>query len=462
MHATRMTVRPMTDKPANGVDASTEAARFRLLYDLGCAFSSRLQLDDVVAVVIAKCREVLGADAASILLHDVEHNQLYFPYTAELDPTVAARLREIRFPADHGIAGAVLRSGRPLHVPDVTTEARFYSGVDRRTGTVTRNLLCVPLRSQRGTIGVIEVMNRRGGGAFTADDLAFLDALAGTIAVALDNARMYAQLKEQVVTLERAVREHNELLALRRELDIARSIQQSIVPRAFPQRTDMALFADMLPAEEVGGDFYDFFFVDADHLGVVIGDVSGKGVPAALFMAVTRTLLRATALTGARPSECLLRVNSLLIQENTAEMFVTVFYGIVNLRAGTLEYSNGGHNPPYLLRAGGRVEALHTGGTVLGMLEDVRFDDRTVTLGPGDGVFLYTDGITEAMDVEGNLFADHRLQDLLADTKGASPEDVIRAVIDAVTCYSGAAEQSDDVTALAVRVGPNMGTSGEV
>jgi len=411
-----------------------------------------LQLDEVVAVVITKCREVLGAEAASILLFDPERNELYFPYTAEVDAAAAARLREFRFPADRGIAGAVLRDGEPLCVPDVLADTRFYSGVDRRTGAHTRNLLCAPLRSQRGTIGVIEVMNRRGG-TFSTDDLAFLDALAGTIAVALENARMYSELKQQVAVLERAVREHNELLALRRELDIARSIQQAIVPRTFPERPDVMLFADMVPAQEVGGDFYDFFFVAPDRLGLVIGDVSGKGVPAALFMAVTRTLLRSTALTGLSPVECLRRVNALLIPENTEQFFVTVFYGVVDLASGVLHYGNGGHNPPYLLRDG-NVEALpRTAGTVLGMLEEVRFDPATTNLRPGDGLFLYTDGITEAMDPEGDLFTERRLQAALARATSEAPEPVVRSIVEEVRRYSDGAEQADDITAMAVRIG---------
>lgn len=444
----------MSEASANAVGGSTDTTRLRLLYDLGCAFAAQVELDDLVAVVITKCREVLDAEAAAVLLHDPQRHELYFPYVADENAAVAARLRDLRFPDDRGIAGAVLHSGESLRIADAAADARFYGGVDRRTGLVTRNLLCAPLRSRQGTIGVIQILNRRGETSFSADDLAFLDALAGSIAVAIENAHLYAQLKEQVAVLERAVLEHNELLALHRELDIARGIQQSIVPRAFPERTDLSIFADMLPAQEVGGDFYDFFFVDTEHLGVVIGDVSGKGVPAALFMAVTRTLLRSTALAGTPPGECLRRVNALLIPENTAEMFVTVFYAILNLRTGTLEYSNGGHNPPYLLRVDGTVEALQrTGGTVLGVLDDVRFTAKTATLRPGDGIFLYTDGVTEAMDAAGNLFTDRRLQATLAQVKGSTPEEVIHCVVEAVKRYCDNAAQSDDLTALAVRVG---------
>ncbi len=432
--------------------AGMDPTRSRLLYDLGCAFAAQVRLDDLVGVVLAKCREVLDAESASILLYDPEHNELFFPYVAEKDAAAAACLLALRFPADRGIAGAVLRSGEPVRIADTASDERFYSGVDRRTGQTTRNLLCAPLRSRQGPIGVIQVLNSRGDAGFSAGDLVFLDALAGSIAVAIENARLYAQLTEQVAALERAVREHNELLALRRELDIARSIQQSIVPRAFPQRTDVQVFGDMLPAQEVGGDFYDFFFLDEQRLGVVIGDVSGKGIPAALFMAVTRTLLRATALAGAAPDECLRRVNELLIPENTAEMFVTVFYGIVHLGTGILEYGNGGHNLPYLLRADGTAEVLErVGGTVLGVLDGVRFGSNSVTLGRGDGLFLYTDGITEAMDADGNLFDDERLQAALARVADASPEAVVPFVIEAVKSYCGDTAQSDDITALALR-----------
>ncbi len=443
----------MAEEGVNTAVDGSETTHLRLLYDLGCAFAAQVKLDELSALVLRKCREVLGAEGAAILLLDPERHELYFPYVADADPEVTARLLSLRFPADRGIAGAVLRNGRPLKVDDVSNDPRFYGGIDRRTGLVTRNLLCAPLRSRQGTIGVVQVLNRRGDRSFSADDLAFLDALAGSIAVAIENARLYAQLTEQVAVLERAVREHNELLALRRELDIARNIQQSIVPRVFPDRTDLRIFADMLPAQEVGGDFYDFFFVDADRLGIVIGDVSGKGVPAALFMAVTRTLLRSTALSGAPPDECLRRVNALLIPENTAEMFATVFYGVVNLRTGVLEYCNGGHNPPYLLRGDGTVEALQrTRGTVLGVLDDVRFVAQTARLRPGDGIFLYTDGVTEAMDAAGNLFTDRRLQTILVEVRGGTPEAVIHSVVDAVKRYCNNAAQSDDLTALAVRI----------
>jgi len=432
-----------------------DAARLRLLYELGCAFAARIDLDELSAFIVQKCREVLDAEGAAILLCDRERNELYFPYVADVDAGAGARVRSLRFPADRGIAGAVLRDGRPLRIDDAANDPRFYGGVDRESGVTTRALLCAPLRTHQGTIGVVQVLNPRSGGCFSDDQLAFLDALAGSVAVAIDNARMYAQLKEQFLALQQAMHEHEQLLAIRRELDIARSIQQSILPQTFPpfpQRTDLDVFAQMSPAREVGGDFYDFFLLDAARLGFVVGDVSGKGVPAALFMAVSRTLLKSIALTSTPPDECLRRVNTLLCLDNSAEMFVSVFYGILDTRTGQMTYSNGGHNPPYLLRRDSPVEVLEgTGGTVLGVLDDIRCAARTVTLQPGEGVFLYSDGVTEAMDTDGQLFSDARLRTVLQAGNAASSEALVRAVIEAVIHYANGAPQSDDITALAIR-----------
>ena len=258
----------------------------------------------------------------------------------------------------------------------------------------------------------------------------------------------------QLNVLKAAVHDHDQLQAIRHELDVAATIQQSILPRTFPpfpERDDFVLFAEMIPAREVGGDFYDFFLIDPDHLGFVIADVSGKGVPAAIFMAICRTLLKSTALQGLPPGTCLERVNHLLGLDNSSEMFVTVFYGIMDSRTGALEYANGGHNPPYLVRRGSTVEILEgTGGMALGAMPEVTYRAKQTALDHGDTIFLYTDGITEAMDVGGNLFSDQRLHTCLERLNGAPPEPMIRDVVRAVQAHAAEAPQSDDITALAI------------
>ena len=278
------------------------------------------------------------------------------------------------------------------------------------------------------------------------------------------------------ITLDRTIREavaqkeaaadRERLLALQKELDVAREIQESIVPREFPpfpEREDVAIHASMLPAKEVGGDFFDFFLIDRDRIGFAIGDVSGKGVPAALFMAVSRTLLRATASRGFAPDECMQQVNQTLHQESISSMFVTCFYGVLNTRTGEIHCSNGGHNPPYILRADGRVEAVEVfGGLILGAFRHAAYEKREIGLQPGDCIFLYTDGITEAMNPDGEQFTSERLVESLKSVNGSAVEEIVRKVIENVRRFTAGAAQSDDMTILAIRYsGRNGHTRGQ-
>jgi Nif-specific regulatory protein len=180
---------------------SADGERFRLLYDLGCAFVAKTDLAELVPFVIAKCREALDAESASVLLLDRERNEFYFPYVSDENAKVAGVLAQLRVPADRGIAGAALSSGKPLVVADAQNDPRFYRNVDTETGAVTRNLIAVPLTSGHGVIGVLEVLNRRGGLAFGPDDLSLLEAVSGSVAIAIDNARLYEQLRSSEATL---------------------------------------------------------------------------------------------------------------------------------------------------------------------------------------------------------------------------------------------------------------------
>jgi serine phosphatase RsbU (regulator of sigma subunit) len=426
-----------------------------LLYELCCAFAERTELDELVPLVLAKCRESLDAEGASLLMLDAARAELYFPYVATEDAAAAEHLREMRFPADSGIAGAVLQDGRAIRIDDVASDPRFFRGVDRRTGASTRAMLSAPLRGRTGAIGVLQAINPLHGGSFTEEDLAFFEALAAGVSIALENAGFYRQLRDQVARLEKAVEEHNELLALRRELQIARDIQQSIIPRVFPAwpaRTDFEIFASMLMASELGGDFYDFFLLDDDHLAVVIGDVVGKGVPAALFMAVTRTLLRSAAMTKLSPAACLAQVNRLLCLENDQGMFVTLFYGILDTSCGEFAYANAGHNPPWLLRPGAAPQAFAaTGDLVLGGLDIASYREHRVQLAPGDGILLFTDGVTEGMNTSECVYSDARLAALLGEAGDLSSAKLVAEVVASVQQHGAGRHQSDDMTVMALR-----------
>lgn len=271
------------------------------------------------------------------------------------------------------------------------------------------------------------------------------------------------QLEQANLTLERRVIERTEELRqtmtekerIASELRIASQIQASILPRTFPpfpEREDFEIYAATLPAREMGGDFYDFFLIDPGRLGIVIADVSGKGVPAAIFMAVTRSLLKATALTAAGPAECLRHVNGLLCPDNQSMMFTTVFYGILDTTTGDLAYSSAGHQLPYVLYTSGRVEPLQpTSGMGLGVFEEARFETKRARLSPGDRLLLYTDGISEAMDAGDRMFSERRLREFLEQAPAGSPTEMIEGLISRVRRFKGDANQSDDITVLALR-----------
>ena len=260
---------------------------------------------------------------------------------------------------------------------------------------------------------------------------------------------------EEIKLIRKSMEEHHELLSIQHDLQTAREIQQAILPMdfpAFPHRKDLDIYASMVPAKQVGGDFYDFFMIDNNRLGFVIGDVSGKGIPAAIFMAVSRTLIRATGLKGISVEECIDYANQLLCSESSSCMFVTVFYGILHSDTGEIVYVNGGHNPPYLIRTDGSIEQTElTGGTILGFVEDERFKSKKIQLQPGDKLFLYTDGVTEAFNKDGEEFGDQRLVELLKGHAKTSLEELVGQTNKEVQSFSKGVPQSDDITLLTIQ-----------
>lgn len=254
----------------------------------------------------------------------------------------------------------------------------------------------------------------------------------------------------------RALREsESRLTRLENELNLARAIQQSILPTSFalPTHPEIELHARMEPAAMVGGDFYDFFFLDKEHLALVIADVSGKGIPAAFFMAISRTLIRSTATRGASPMDCMSTVNKALAIDNPKQMFVTAFYGVLNVVTGEFRYCNAGHNPP-LVRTGGASWSFLPdtgGGLVLGLMEDAEYAQATAQLSPGDMILLYTDGVTESMNPAHELFGEKRLAQMLGLNLAQDPALVIGNLFTELSAYAEGAPPRDDITSLAVQ-----------
>lgn len=274
-----------------------------------------------------------------------------------------------------------------------------------------------------------------------------LEDLDGSIRKAID----------EIAYIRKSEKEHSQLESLKNDLAIAGEIQRAILPNRFPPFPELAetvdLFASMIPAKDVGGDFYDLFQVDENRFGFVIADVSGKGIPASLFMAVSRTLLRATGLRGVSSAECINYVNKLLCKESLDAMFVTAFYGIYDCRDGAIDYTNAGHTPPYILRHDRSVEGVDMETNfVMGVFDDFLYAPGRLTLETGDVVVLYTDGVTEAFNTQGEQFSDSGLvRTLEALPDSATAKELAEKIVDSVYAHAGEQPQSDDITLLVIK-----------
>ena len=282
---------------------------------------------------------------------------------------------------------------------------------------------------------------------------------------AFDFATKPIDLDDLSVTIEKAIaqinyvhemqKEHTQLESLKGDLAVAGEIQQAILPRIFPPFPDKAdkldIAASMTPAKDVGGDFYDFFRIDNDRIGFLIADVSGKGVPAAIFMAVSRTLIRATGIRGGSPADCIGYSNKLLSDESVDCMFVTVFYGIMKVTTGEVTYCNAGHNPPYIIKGTGEVKALDMSqDPMVGAISGIDYHDCQLQLDKGDALVMFTDGVTEAMNTANEEFGEARLEATLSKTFSKC-QDMVEAIKTDVAGFVDGAEQSDDITVLALK-----------
>lgn len=261
---------------------------------------------------------------------------------------------------------------------------------------------------------------------------------------------------EQIDYIKKSQQEHTQLESLKTDLAVAGEIQQAILPRVFPPFPELAgdidLAASMTPAKDVGGDFYDFFRIDQNRIGIVMADVSGKGIPAAIFMAVSRTLIRTVGLQYYAPGKCLTKSNELLANESVDCMFVTVFYGIYHIDSGELEYCNGGHNSPFLLHANGLSEMLPVSrNPIVGAIEGLDFKDDSIQLEVGDTLVLYTDGVNEATNSSFEEYGDDRMAETLTALNGKSCKEIVDGQLESVRAFAGEAEQSDDITILALK-----------
>ena len=409
---------------------SLKVKRLSTLIEVNELISSSLEIDTILENVMTISKKVMNADASSLMRVDEKTNELIYQVA---QGSVGEQLKkEVRLKMGQGIAGTVAQEGTPLLLEDAYSHPKFFRGNDEATGYRTRSMITVPLKVGNRVTGVAQVINRLDGKPFDQDDLELFLSLSSMAAIALENAKMHQSLMEK----QRLVK----------DMEFARTVQESFLPQAAPDVQSYRFSAHYTPALEVGGDFYDFIHLDKKRTGIVIGDVSGKGVPAALYMAKLGSDMRTLAFTERSPADALMKLNDLLAERSRRGMFATLLYLELDATTGKMVLCNAGHLPPVIKKVDGTlVKLAAAGGAPLGMMAGMRYGQETAALERGDTVVLYTDGIVEAMNAKEELYGYERFEALLKKA-AAHPGALKDAIIGDVNRFTGLSPQHDDMT----------------
>jgi sigma-B regulation protein RsbU (phosphoserine phosphatase) len=423
-----------TTAPAAGLSVTD---KLRLLLEITKKISRSLNVEEVLALVMDTLDSLLPYDAAGIYIirrdpHISEGgtHTLFFHAEAvrgyDLD-----ELMELRLKAGEGLIGHVAASGETVVVPDVRQDPRYVNA--RRE---TRSEMVAPIFSNDEVIGVFDLESDQVN-TYTEDDKQVLQLLASQVAIIVEKAMLH----DQVVEKKR----------LEAQLEVARHVQLSLLPPRDPVVEGFDISAYNFSTEEVSGDYYDFVKLYEDQLGLVIADVSGKGIPASLLMAFLRASLRAAIHIGYAPHVAMGKVNYLLWETIEPHQYVTAFYGMLDATNRTLAFVNAGHNPPLLLSPDGGVRVIERGGLPLGMFRDTRYYEYYLPIEPGQILLLYTDGATEANSPDGEEYGRERLVAAVSAARDRTARDMIDFIYNDVFEWSGGRGAGDDVTFVVIK-----------
>ena len=434
-------------EPAVEKSATTAIGDLRqitaLLEGLRALGSGRV-LDDVLSLVLDSAIEVSGAERGFIMLAAAD-GELEFKMGRGRG---RHPLSGGSFATSRKIPDEVFRTGEPRLVADLL-DGEF---ANVHMGTVAlgiRNVLCVPLKLVRyldiaeaadveRRIGVLYLDSREKGLLMSSSTRTALETFATEAAVAIENARLYRE------TMEKA--------RMEQEMRIAAEIQQALLPKIGRAGAYFKAAAASLPCRSIGGDFYDYVDLPDGSLGFALGDVAGKGPPAALLSAMMQGMFAAQAASSEGPAQAITRVNLALYRRGIESRFVTLMYGAL-AQDGSLTYSNAGHNPPLVIGAGGSLRRLECGGPIVGLFEAAAFEQETITLNPGDWLVVFSDGVCEALSASGDEYGEDRIVEVVRGNAGAAPQQLLEALFADVKEFARGAAQSDDITAMVLRYG---------
>jgi sigma-B regulation protein RsbU (phosphoserine phosphatase) len=403
-----------------------------ILNEIAVAINSALSLDHILESIVQKCTKHLHVEQVAVLLLDEKVEEKPFQTMIRGWDTTADSLP---YRLDTQLTGWMLKNKAPLLINDFEKDNRFQTPPGKTP--LVHSLLSVPLLAKNRMIGLIIVFNKKTGPGFSKEDQRLLSIIASQSAQVIENARL--------------LKEEQELLKVQQELRLAYDIQANLLPKEPPEIKGYEIFGKSIPAKVVGGDYFDFIPIDDFRTAFCLGDISGKGMPAALLMSNLQASVRGQSILNATAAQCVASCNTMLFHNTPPEKFSTFFFGILDTKTQQMTYVNAGHNFPFLFSAGQEPRQMEEGDIVLGIMETFPFKEQQISFKPGDIFVLYSDGITEAICKDGTEFGEPRLASVIAGNMNASAEELTDKIIEAVNQHTSDCIQYDDMTLVIIK-----------
>lgn len=405
-----------------------------ILNEIAVAIGSSMSLEDVVDLIVKKCVKHLHVEQTAVMLLESEDEEKPF-HTMVRKADRTSMILSYRL--DSQLSGWMLKYKKPLLVQDFPNDERFICPDEEDCDI--QSLIGTPLILKGRMIGILICFNKKTEGGFTEEDQRLLSIIAGQSAQVIENARLYE--------------EEQNLIRMQQEVKLAQEIQLGLLPKEAPVIEGYDIAGVSHPAKVVGGDYFDYIALDQKRIAVCVGDISGKGLPAALLMSNLQATIRGQALVNPSPSACLQKTNMLLHQCTHASKFATLVYGVLDAESHTFSYTNAGHNPPLLVQKGKEpiLLKLEKPGIALSLLENTSYTAEDIKFGPEDSLLIYSDGITEAMNPSFEEYGEERFIQLIKQNQNLSAQGIMDAVIKDVRRFSDEHPQSDDMTMVVIK-----------
>ncbi len=402
------------------------------LNDIATAITSNQSVEDVIDLIVRKCIKHLKVQQAVVMLLDEKDLVNPFHTMIRKQDSISEFMP---YRLDTQLTGWMLKNRSPLLVNNFKEDNRFKYIVKEEFPITT--LLSVPMLLKNKMVGLLTVFNKHSDSGFSIEDQRLLSILAAQSAHIIENARLYE--------------EEQALIRLKEEMRLANNVQVNLLPKSNPEIQGYQIAGRSIPAKDVGGDYYDFIPMEDNHLTFCLGDISGKGIQAALLMANLQASLRGQTLMGITCKNCVSFTNNLLYNSTESNKFATLFYGILHPDENKITFCNAGHNEPVLMHKSGEVTRLKEGGLIVGILPDLSYEEKTIDFQPGNILVIFSDGITEAMNSNEEEYGEERLLNFIEKNKTLPAVELINSIIKNVKDFAGNVEQMDDMTIIVIK-----------